>query len=178
MLVERVNRYINKGLKIMTNEQESIQVALEAILLLIYAWNSCPIPRTDISHSLVAVGRKFAFPIDYSSRKHWELVSSPRTVRTYSKDLAVHLTACQEVAELLTSSRNIGLTTANLSMPTGQTLGSTWLAILCLHIKLFSQTHAKDVLTSSSIDLGRMANLKPVDKQDKELVKLKLQVLA
>jgi hypothetical protein len=54
MLVERVNWYINKGLKIMTNERGSIQVALEAILLLIYAWNSCPIPRTDISTADVA----------------------------------------------------------------------------------------------------------------------------
>jgi hypothetical protein len=37
MLVKCVNHYINKGLKIMTNERGSIQVALEAILLLIYA---------------------------------------------------------------------------------------------------------------------------------------------
>jgi hypothetical protein len=70
MLVERVNWYINKGLKIMTNERGSIRVALEANLLLIYAWNSCSIPGTDILRSLVAVGRKFAFPIDYSAGKH------------------------------------------------------------------------------------------------------------
>ena len=49
MLVERVNHYLYKGLKIMTNERDSIRVALEAILLLIYAWNSCPVPGTDIS---------------------------------------------------------------------------------------------------------------------------------
>ncbi len=91
MLVECVNRYTNKGLKIMTNEHGSIRVALEAILLLIYAWNSCPIPGMDISRSLVAVGRKFAFPIDYSAGKHWELVSSPSTVTTYSKDLGYAL---------------------------------------------------------------------------------------
>jgi hypothetical protein len=85
----------------MTNERGSIQVALEAILLLIYAWNSCPIPGTDISRSLVAVGCKFAFPIDYLAGKHWELVSSPSTVTTYSKDLAMRLTACCAIAELL-----------------------------------------------------------------------------
>jgi hypothetical protein len=101
MLVEHVNRYINKGLKIMTNERGSIQVALEAILLLIYAWNSCPIPGMDISRSLVAVGCKFAFPIDYLAGKHWELVSSPNTVTTYSKDLAMRLAACRAIAELL-----------------------------------------------------------------------------
>jgi hypothetical protein len=100
MLVERVNRYLNKGLKIMTNERESVRIALEAILLLLYAWNSCPIPGTD-TRSLVAVGREFAFPIDYSTGKHWELVSSPNTVTTYSKDLAMRLTATRAVAELL-----------------------------------------------------------------------------
>ncbi len=100
MLVEQVNWYINKGLKIMTNEHNSIQVALETILLLIYAWNSCPISGTDISRSLVAVGRELPFPIDYSSGKHWELVSSLSTVTTYSKDLAMRLTACWAIAEL------------------------------------------------------------------------------
>jgi hypothetical protein len=33
MLVERVNRYLNEGLHIMTNERNSIRTALEAILL-------------------------------------------------------------------------------------------------------------------------------------------------
>jgi hypothetical protein len=101
MLVERVNRYLTKGLKIMCNERDSVRIANEAILLLLYVWNSCPVPGTDISRSLVAVGREFAFPIDYSSGKHWELTSSPSTVVTYSKNLATRLSACREVAELL-----------------------------------------------------------------------------
>jgi hypothetical protein len=70
MIVERVNQYLTKGLKIMTNERDSVRIALEAVLLLLYAWNSCPIPGTDISRSLVAVSREFAFPIDYSTNKH------------------------------------------------------------------------------------------------------------
>ena len=37
MLVERVNRYLIKGLKIMTNKRDSVRVAVEAILLLLYA---------------------------------------------------------------------------------------------------------------------------------------------
>jgi hypothetical protein len=74
---------------------------LESLLLLLYAWNSCPVPGTDISRSLVAVGCEFAFPIDYSSGKHWQLTSSPATVESYSKQLAVRLSACCEVAELL-----------------------------------------------------------------------------
>ncbi len=92
MLVERVNRYLNKGLCIMCNKRDSDQVALEAILFLLYAWNSCTAPGTDISHSLVVVGREFAFPIDFSSGKHWELTSSASTVVSYSKELAI---ACQ-----------------------------------------------------------------------------------
>jgi hypothetical protein len=67
MLVERLCRYFNKGLCIMTNKRNLVQVALEALLLLLFAWNSCPVPGTDISCSLVAVGRKFAFSIDFST---------------------------------------------------------------------------------------------------------------
>ena len=85
----------------MCNERDSVRVALEAILLLLYAWNSCPVPGTDISRSLVAVGWEFAFPIDFSSGKHWELNSSPSTVVSYSKELATRLSACRQVAELL-----------------------------------------------------------------------------
>ena len=101
MLMERVTCYVNKGLKIMCNEHNSVRVALEAILLLLYAWNSCPVPGTDISHSLVAVGQEFSFPIDFSSGKHWELISLPSTVVSYSKELVTRFSTCREVAELL-----------------------------------------------------------------------------
>ncbi len=49
MLVEQLDQYLNKGLPIVTNGRDSTQVALEAILLLIYAWISCPIHSTDLS---------------------------------------------------------------------------------------------------------------------------------
>ena len=101
MIVERLNRYLNAGLRIMTNEHDSVRIALEAILLLIYAWNSCPVPGTDISRSLVAVGREFAFPIDFSAGKNAELISSPSSVANYSRKLATWLDACRDVAMLL-----------------------------------------------------------------------------
>ncbi len=85
----------------MCNEQDSVQVALEAILLLLYAWNLCPVPGTDISCSLVAVGHEFAFLIGFSSGKHWELTSSANTVISYPKELATRLSACHQVAKLL-----------------------------------------------------------------------------
>jgi hypothetical protein len=47
VLVERLCRYFNKGLCIMTNERDTVRVALESLLLLLYAWNLCPVPGTE-----------------------------------------------------------------------------------------------------------------------------------
>jgi hypothetical protein len=84
MLVKRLCRYFNKGLCIMTNKHNLVRMALESLLLLLYAWNACPVPGTDISHSLVAVSHKFAFPINFSTEMHQELTSSLTTVESYS----------------------------------------------------------------------------------------------
>ncbi len=73
MIIKRLNHYLSAGLRIMTNERDSTHIALEAILLLIYAWNSCPVPSTAISWSMVAIGREFAFPIDFFTGKHAKL---------------------------------------------------------------------------------------------------------
>jgi hypothetical protein len=107
MMVKRINRYLTKRLKIMTNERDSISIAHKAILLLLYAWNSYPIPGTNISCSLVAVGREFAFPIDYLANKHWELTSSPNSVESYSRDLATCLATLCEVAHLLVQEQRV-----------------------------------------------------------------------
>ena len=101
ILVERVNKFINKGLRVMTTERGSTRIASEAILLLLYAWNSAPIPGTDLSRSLVAIGRVFSFPIDFSAAKHLELTSSPESVVSYAKDQATLMSASLEVAKLL-----------------------------------------------------------------------------
>ena len=69
MLIERLCRYFNKGLTIMCNECDSIRAALECLLPLLYAWNSCPVPG-------------FAFPIDFSSCKHWQLILFPATIKS------------------------------------------------------------------------------------------------
>ena len=58
MLVERINRNLNKDLKIMTNERDSVRVAIEAILLLLYAWNSAPIQLPWPSGRLSALRNK------------------------------------------------------------------------------------------------------------------------
>lgn len=41
MLVKQVKQFSNKCLKVMTNERDSIRIVSEALLLIIYAWNSC-----------------------------------------------------------------------------------------------------------------------------------------
>jgi hypothetical protein len=84
----------------MTNERNSVRVAL---LLLLYAWDSCPVPGTDISCSLVAVGRKFAFPVNFSTGMHQELTSSFTTIESYSRNLSKHLAAYCKNAMLLES---------------------------------------------------------------------------
>ena len=61
----------------MTNERDSIRVAMEAILLLLYAWNSAPILGTDLSRCFVTLGWEFQFPIDFSANKHFELTLTP-----------------------------------------------------------------------------------------------------
>jgi hypothetical protein len=101
MLVKRVDWYLNKGLKIMTNEHNSVRVAMEAILLLLYAWNSTPIPGTDLSRCFITLGREFQFLINFSTNKHFELTSMPFTIALYSRKLATRLSALQEVASLL-----------------------------------------------------------------------------
>jgi hypothetical protein len=101
MMVERINRYLNKGLKIMANERGTVRIAMEAILLLLYSWNSAPIPGTDLSCWFVALGQEFQFPTDFSMNKHWELMSMLATIQSYARDLATHLTASREIVKIL-----------------------------------------------------------------------------
>ena len=133
----------------MTNECESVRVALESLLLLLYAWNSCPVPGTEISRSMIAVGRKFAFPLDFSSGKHWQLTSSPHTVETYSKELAIRLSACRKVAELLV--RDHREWHRELTNSSVRIRASTPPAILCSRVVQFDPTHLVNASESWNI---------------------------
>ena len=101
MLVERVNRYLVKGLRVMTNERSSVRVSGESILLLLYAWNSAPVVGTDIPRSLVVTGRVFSFPIDFSASKHLDLTSTPDQVTSYAKDQAQLMSASKDILKVL-----------------------------------------------------------------------------
>ena len=57
--------------------------------------------QAPISCSFVAVGWELAFPIDYSTNKHWELTTTPTAVTSYSKNLAKYLEVSSEVAKIL-----------------------------------------------------------------------------
>lgn len=101
MLVEQINQFLNKTLKIFCNEHDSIQVAVEDILLSLYAWNSAPIPGTDISCSLVVVGWEFQFLIDFSTKKHLELSSSIKSVLSFANRQTQLLAPSRKVAKVL-----------------------------------------------------------------------------
>ena len=76
MIVERVNRFYNKGLRIFTNERNLVAVSREGILLLTYAWNASPVPMTDISRSMTVCGRDFASG-QQGGRKRWHVQGPP-----------------------------------------------------------------------------------------------------
>ncbi len=101
MMVKQVNRYLNKGLKVMSNNCSSIQIAIEAILLLLYMWNSAPIPGTDLSRCFVALGWEFQLPINFSANKYWELTSTPATIKSFARELGIHLQSSREIAKIL-----------------------------------------------------------------------------
>ncbi len=105
VLTERVNRYLNKALSIMSNERSSVRVAEESILLALYAWNSAPVDGTDISRSLIVKGREFRFPIDFLENKHFELISQPSSVSSYAQDQRMLLEASRAVAKVVIDER-------------------------------------------------------------------------
>jgi hypothetical protein len=63
ILAERFNQFLNAGLRVFNNDRETNRVFLEGAQTLTYAWNSCPVHGTDLSRSLLTVGREFHFPI-------------------------------------------------------------------------------------------------------------------
>ena len=65
MLVEHVYLYLNKGLKIFTQKRGTPAISREAVLLLLYAWNSCSVPLTDLSRAMIVTCRDFSFPVDF-----------------------------------------------------------------------------------------------------------------
>jgi hypothetical protein len=103
IFVERFNRFLNAGLRVFNNDRGTNRVFIEGALTLCYAWNSCPVTGTDLSRSLLVVGREFQFPIDFTSRYHVTYDLEVETIKSYSEDLCELLTKCREIYTLLIS---------------------------------------------------------------------------
>jgi hypothetical protein len=101
MIVERVNRFLNDCLTIFCTERGTNRVALEGILMALYAWNSAPVIGTDMSRSLLVVGREFQFPIDFSADKHHILTSNPTKTMAYATSQATLLKHGREIAQMV-----------------------------------------------------------------------------
>ena len=102
MLVERINRYFNKFLKIFTAEHGSDpRTCHEGLLMALYAWNCANVPGTDISRCLMVTGREWRFPLDFCAQKHLELVSNPRNVHSFAKRQAIILSASRTLGRIL-----------------------------------------------------------------------------
>ena len=101
MIVERICRYLNSCLTIFCNERGNNRVALEGILMSLYGWNSAPVIGTDISRSLMATGREFNFPIDFSTEQHQLLTSTSLKVNSFAADQARLLSCGRALAKEL-----------------------------------------------------------------------------
>jgi hypothetical protein len=87
LCVERFHVFLNKTLRIATNDQDSIKVVyIPASALTACAWNSAPIEGIDIVCSVSAVGREFKFPFDF------EYVQSPTMSENEASAIHEYLT--------------------------------------------------------------------------------------
>ena len=103
MLVERICRYLNNCLTIFTNKRNDNLVAMEGILMTLYAWDFARVVGTDISRSLLVVGREFHFPIEFLTEQHQILTSSTLKVSLFAAEQARLLKCGREIArELIT----------------------------------------------------------------------------
>jgi hypothetical protein len=62
--VEKYHRFLNKTQAIAGNDRGTHETFVQNAKTSQYAWNSAPIDDTDVTRSMVAVGRDFRFPID------------------------------------------------------------------------------------------------------------------
>ena len=100
-IVERINQFLNSCLTIYCNECSTTKFSQEGILMSLYAWSSAPVVGTDISCSMLVVGRYFKFPTDYSIESHHMLTSNPKKVANYAGEQAALLSCGREIARKL-----------------------------------------------------------------------------
>jgi HKD family nuclease len=103
ILVERFNRFLNAGLRVFNNDRETNRVFVEGAYTLTYAWNSCPVIGTDLSRSLLTVGREFHFPIDFEANRDVSYHTSSNEKKRFASNLTDLLLKSREIYVLLIS---------------------------------------------------------------------------
>jgi hypothetical protein len=102
ILVERFNRYLNSGLRDFNGDHETNRVFLEGSQMLTYAWNSpCPVLGTDLSRSLLTVGREFHFPIDFDANHRVSFEATDNDKKLFAENLTDLLVKSREIYVLL-----------------------------------------------------------------------------
>ena len=101
LFVERIDQHLNKGIKICTQERGTPAMSRDAILLVIYGWNSCPVPMTDITRSMLVCVREFSLSIDFSHKTLICLTGNKKWTETYAANQARLLLHSCEITSLL-----------------------------------------------------------------------------
>ena len=101
MIVERICRFLNSCLTVFCNERGNNHIALEGVLVSLYACNSTPVVGTDISRSLLVTEQEFNFTIEFSTKKNQILTSNPLKVSTFAVEQARLLECGRAIAREL-----------------------------------------------------------------------------
>ena len=84
-----------------TTDYGTIRAFLEGAEMVTYAWNSAPVVGTDLSCSLLASGREFHFPIDYTCCHHITFNIDKDDVKSFEDQLVPLLHKSSEIYKLL-----------------------------------------------------------------------------
>jgi hypothetical protein len=105
---------------VFNNDHETNIVFLEGALMAAYAWNFAPVAGTDLSRSLLVVGREFHFPIDFTLRQHITFQVNNQGIKSYASDMLKLMEKPQSVYKLLIHGHRTyhrGLRTAQIKNP-------------------------------------------------------------
>jgi hypothetical protein len=86
---------------VFNNDHNTNRVFMEGALMTAYAWNSAPVATTDLSRSLIVLGRECHFSIDFTSRKDITFDVEKAGIQSYTSSMFELLEKCQTVFKML-----------------------------------------------------------------------------
>jgi hypothetical protein len=92
---------LNSSIIVFNNNRKSNRVFVEGAMVCCYAWNSAPVAGTDLSRALSVLGRKFHFPINFTTRQHLTFNVTKSGIQSYVGNMLDLLEKCQQVYKLL-----------------------------------------------------------------------------